>query len=235
VRCDQVRDQLAEQLLGTLEERADAAVRSHLRGCGSCRAEISALADGVATLAAAAHDVEPPAELRGRILDVLEDEWAAGPPAEAAPSRRRGWRVAAAGALAAALVWAAVATVLATRFAEQAENYDRFLGVLGGEDVRVGELASAGARQLQGSVVVYDSSVGQSWVLVLVRAPGWEGEVNVTMVAAGGRTIDLHPLTFDAGGEASTWLVTPSDLRGFDQVNLWDERGRIATASIAHA
>jgi hypothetical protein len=88
---------------------------------------------------------------------------------------------------------------------------------------------------LQGSVVIYDSRVGQSWVLVLMRAPGWEGTANVTMRAGDDETIDLHPMDFGAGGEASTWLVTASDLRDFDLVNIWDDRGLIASADVEDA
>jgi hypothetical protein len=51
----------------------------------------------------------------------------------------------------------------------------------------------------------------------------------------GDRTIDLHPLEFDPGGEGSTWLVTPSDLTGFDQVNLWNDEGLIASAAMRRA
>jgi hypothetical protein len=83
-------------------------------------------------------------------------------------------------------------------------------------------------------VVIYDSTVGQSWVLVLCRAPGREGTANVTMVADGERTIDLHPMEFGSGGEASTWLVTASDLSSYDRVNVWNDDGLIASARLDH-
>jgi hypothetical protein len=193
-----------------------------------------ALADGVSTFAAAAHDVEPPEELRDRVLGVLEEEWAATP--GTAPGRRGAWawRAAVAAALVAALAWGAVTTMRASDLQEAADKYEAFLGVLGGEDVRVGELRAEGSQELHGSVVIYDSKVGQSWVLVLVRAPGREGEANVTMVD-GDRKIDLHPVEFDPGGEGSTWLVTPWDLTGFERVNLWNDDGLIASATMRRA
>jgi hypothetical protein len=235
VTCDEVREQLPEHLLGTLDPASDAAVGAHLRGCASCRADLAALGEGVSTFAAAAHDVDPPQELRDRVLGVLADEWAAAP---AKPAARRpapwAWRAAAVAALVAALAWGAVSTFRAAGLQDAADKYETLLGVLGGEDVRVGELRAEGTHELDGSVVIYDSKVGQSWVLVLVRAPGREGTANVTMVA-GDRRIDMHPLEFDAGGEGSTWLVTPSDLTSFDLVNLWDEDGLIASADVRHA
>ncbi len=231
--CDRVREQLAEHLLGTLDEHTDAAVRRHLRGCAACRADAAALAEGVSTFARAAHDVEPPEHLRGRVLAVLAEEWSEGAPAVPAP-RWTPWvgRVAAAVALVAALAWGVFATVRAERYEASAHRYESFLGVLGGEHVRVGELRATGARELQGSAVIYDSKVGQSWVLVLARAPGWEGAANVTLLAEDDTRIDLHPLEFGPGGEASTWLVTSSDLTDFERVNLWDGSGMLATTEV---
>jgi hypothetical protein len=234
VTCDQVREQLAVHLLGPLDRPVDVEVRAHLRGCPACRAEQAALAEGVSTFASAAHDLEPPAELRERVLSVLADEWAAAP-VHLPPARRPwAWRGVAAAALVAALAWGGYATVHADRLEEAAEKYETFLGVLGGEDVRVGELRTSGAQELQGSVVIYDSKVGQSWVLVLVRAPGREASANVTLVD-GDHRIDLHPMEFDQGGEGSTWLVTASDLTRYTRVNLWDARGMIASATVVAA
>jgi hypothetical protein len=230
VTCEQVREQLAEHLLGILDEAADDEVRIHLRGCGSCRAELRTMADGVGTFAAAAHNVEPPDELRQRVLTALDEEWAS-----AAPTRVRSGRpvrVAAIAALSAALAWGAVATLLALRYEEAADKYETFLAELGGENVRVGSLRAQGSQDLQGSVVIYESTVGQSWALVLCRAPGWEGTVNVTMLAGEERRIDLRPIELGPGGEGSTWLVTSSNLASYDRVNLWDDSGVLASAEI---
>lgn len=233
--CDEVREQLAEHLLGTLDEVADTAVRRHLRGCSGCRAEAAALGEGVRTFARAAHDVEPPEDLRDRVLSVLEDEWAEAPPTAAPRRGVRTTRAAVAVALVASLAWGAISTVHAARLEGAAERYEAFLAVLGGEDVRVGELKSAGRQEFRGSVVIYDSKVGQSWVLVLSRAPGWEGVANVTLHASDEARIDLHPMEFGPGGEGSTWLVTASDLTAFDRVNVWDDSGMIASAEVRHA
>jgi anti-sigma factor RsiW len=232
VTCDETREHLADHLLGTLEPDADGAVRRHLRGCASCRAEMTALAEGVTTLAAASHDVAPPPELRGRVLDVLTEEWSAAEPARSRwRAANRSWRVAAAAALAVALGWATVATIRAADLQDDAARYRAFVDAMGGEDVNVAEFRPAGPGELDGDVVIYESERGPSWVLVLVRAPGREGVANVTM-RAGERRIDLRPVEFGPGGDGSTWLVTSSDLTEFDTVNLWDDAGLIATAEI---
>ncbi len=230
--CDEARDLLAERLLGTLERNEDDRVAEHLRGCASCRADMDALAEGVGSFARASHDRQPPDDLRDRVLSVLADEWAARPEGASAPQRRAWSRVLAAAALIVALAWAAAATVIAQRHSDAADKYESFLRVLGGENVRVGELHAERSQSVEGSVVVYDSNVGQSWVLVLSRAPGWTGTANVTMRSSSGATIDLHPMDFGDGGEASTWLVTSSDITRFDRVNVWDDDGLIASARI---
>lgn len=232
--CDEVREQLAEHLLGTLEGPDDLEVRRHLRGCASCRREMAALAEGVSTFARAAHDLQPPEDLRERVMTVLHEEWSAADDAEPARPRRGAvWlaRAAVAVALVGAISWGGFMTSRANRFEALASKYDTFLGALGGENVRVGTFKSAVPQQFQGSVVMYDSKVQQSWVLVLVRAPGMQGTANVALLS-GGHEIDMHPLQFGGGGEASTWLVTSADLRGFDHVNVWNENGLIASAQV---
>lgn len=233
--CDEVREQLAEHLLGTLDEPTDLEVRRHLRGCASCRADMVALSEGVDTLARATHDIEPPEELRGKVIGALDQEWTNADDVVVLPVQRaRLRRVAVAAALVAALAWAGFATARSIGLQEDADRYRTFLSALDGEDVRVAELRASGARDVQGSVVIYDSAVGQSWVLVLCRAPGWEGTANVTMLA-GDRTIDLRPMEFGPGGEGSTWLVTATDLTAYDQVNVWTESGALASAQLERA
>lgn len=230
--CDEVREQLADHLLGTLQPDVDSAVRRHVRGCAACRADMATLADGVSTLAAASHDVTPPAELRPRVMAVLDEEWS--DPKRESPRTRvapRAWRVAAAVTLGVVVAWAAIATITAFGLRDDAGRYRAFLDALGGEDVRAAEFDAVGPEEIEGDVVVYESERGMSWVLVLVRAPGREEDAFVTM-RAGERRIDLRPMEFGPGGDGSTWLVTSSDLTEFDTINLWDDGGLMASAEI---
>lgn len=236
MRCDEVRDQLAEHLLGTLDEPADVEVRRHIRGCSGCRRDMAALAEGMSTFARAAHELEPPEELKERVLSVLRGDWAEGDAPTPVARRLVPW-----------LAWAAVVVLLAgsatwglwsnsraARYEAAAAKYETLLASLGGENVRVATLASQGSQQLEGSAVVYDSKVEQSWVLVLIRAPGLEGRATVTLSTREGRTIRMHAMEFSAGGEASSWLVTSSNLRPFETVIVRDESGStIATGSVS--
>jgi len=207
----------------------------------ACRRELHALEEGVSTFARAAHQVEPPASLRDRVLATLEEEQREQP---AAVRRRptRFMRVAVAAsvaALAGALAWTGVtassATNRANRYEATAGRYEQFLHALGGKDVRVGTLVRRGPQHVEGSVVMYDSDKGQSWILVLVRAPGLTGPADVTVLSSSGGRIGLRPLRFGPSGEASTWLVTGSDISRFDLVRVADRAGNLlASSTVVH-
>jgi hypothetical protein len=232
--CDEARALLPEHLLGTLEEEADEGVRRHLRGCASCRAEMAALGEGIATFARAAHDRPPPDGLKDRVMTVLGEEWREQPVAiPAAGGRARlAWAAAAAAAvLVAALAWGGVQTRRASVAAADAGSYRNLLEVLGGEEFRLGELSSEGPDRLEGSVVLYDSHVDQSWVVVLVRAPGMFGTATATLEADDGRSIEMRPLEFGETGSAATWWVGPNDLRAYDHVEIARPDGTLLAAT----
>lgn len=230
--CEEVRDRLSEHALGTLETADDARVRRHLRGCTQCRREFAAIGGGLAMFAAAAHDRPPPPELRDRVLGVLAEEWRRDPPegADPVPGRARVWLAAAAAcvALVAAVSWGVVART-------DAASYHRLLSTLGGEEFRVGALDPTGGVRIEGSVVLYDSSVDQSWGVVLVRAPELTGSMGASLGSADGRTIELHDVQL-LDGSGSTWLVSAQDLAPFDRLTVTDADGTtVATAAIAPA
>jgi anti-sigma factor RsiW len=237
VTCDEVRELLPEHLLGTLDGPEDLEVRRHLRGCAGCRTEVTALSEGVEWFARAAHDRTPPPELHDRVMTTLEQEWREGD-AERANARRTRWigRAAAVVAIAAALGWGLTQTHRANVESADAESYRRVLTTLGGKEFRIGTFDSHVAHPLEGSVVLYDSHEGQSWGIVLVRAPGVSGTATVTLSVDGsgaGDTIDAGKLEFEPDGDAATWLVTSSDLTPFDHVTITAEDGTVlATADI---
>jgi predicted anti-sigma-YlaC factor YlaD len=224
VTCDDVRERLPEHLLGTLEGEADLEVRRHLRGCAGCRAEMVLLGEGLTTFARAVHDRRPPSELRDRVLTVLEEEWRDHPIVipEARPRGAR-WLVAAAAivALVVAVGWGVTQTKRANTFAEDAHSYNEILGILGGEDFRVGTLHNTGAQAIEGSVVLYDAHTDQSWGLVILRAPGLSGKgFQATLWADDGTRIPFFPTELDAEGDGSAWLVTGANLTRYSRLTL---------------
>jgi anti-sigma-K factor RskA len=82
------RDDLVAFALGALEPSEEQAVEAHAPGCARCTRELEALVPAVAVLGESVEQVEPPPELRERVLAIVRSE-AAGTrePAEE-PSRR---------------------------------------------------------------------------------------------------------------------------------------------------
>jgi hypothetical protein len=238
VTCDEVRDRLSEHALGTLDETEDLRIRRHLRGCAQCRREFAVIGEGLTMFAAAAHDREPPPELHDRVLGVLADEWRQDRVEVPDRTGRAGaWLVAAAACLALIVVaaWGVGARGDALAAAADADSYHRLLTILGGEEFRVAALERSGAARIEGSVVLYDSSVEQSWGVVLVRAPDLTGALRVTLHATDGRTITLHEAELE-DGHAATWLVTSEDLHAFDHLTISAPDGTtLATAAITQA
>ncbi len=243
--CDEVRDLLPELTLGTLDAATEAAARQHVRGCGGCRADVAALDRGLVAVTLLAPSVEPPPELQGQVLSALEEEWRSSGVApdrpEAVPPRadrrvardggsrsRVPWLAAAAAFLAflGAIAWGVTAVrdaevrgQVADEIRLKADRYQALLGALGGENVRVGAMTPAPGVGLEGSVIAYDSTVGQNWVLGLVRAPRLRGTAVLVLKGPAGR-LRLHPMELESDGSASAWLVTDRDLRGFDRLVL---------------
>ncbi len=108
-------------------------------------------------------------------------------------------------ALVAAIGWGLSQTQRANVSAEDAASYRTVLATLGGKEFRVGTLNKMIAHPLEGSVVLYDSHQGQSWGIVLVRAPGVSGEAAVTLSTGDG----ADDMTIDAGPSTSSPTVTP--------------------------
>lgn len=234
--CEEVREALPDYVLGTLSDLEMAGVRRHLRGCSACRSDHTALDQGVALFAGAAHAAPPPPELRGRVMSVLTEEWAETPRVRAPLGRRLlRWPSLAAAVvlLVGALAWGAVAQTRANGWRQDARSYQNLLEALGGRDVRVGVLAPVGRAVVDGSAVVYDSGGGQSWSLVLVKAPGYQGQIGVTLSSPNGRSIRMSPIRIESDGEGSSWLVTGADLSSFSVIRLTSADGRLLATATA--
>jgi predicted anti-sigma-YlaC factor YlaD len=234
--CDEIRAQLPDYALGSLPETEMATVRHHLRGCSGCRSEVITLDEGLALFARAAHESEPPPELRDRVMALLTDEWAeTAQPRRARPRLFVRWPAMAAAAVIviAALTLAAVAQMNANGLRQDALSYRGFLHALGGKEVRVATLRPASTVTLEGSAILYDSERGQSWVMVLARAPGFTEDLAVVLQAPNGRSIKVRfPLRFDEDGDAWSGFVSTSDLSRFNRVVLTHADGSVIASGI---
>jgi Anti-sigma-K factor rskA len=68
------RDDLVAYSLEALDPREAAAVEAHTPGCARCSRELEALAPAVAVLGESVEQLEPPPELRERVLAIVREE-----------------------------------------------------------------------------------------------------------------------------------------------------------------
>lgn len=108
---DRRSDELAAYLLGALEPGEAAELERHLAGCEECRTELEWLRPAVQLLPESVERVEPPRELRGRLMEQVRAEAeSAAAPQRARGRGIRGWSLRPVAGLAAlALIVAAVA------------------------------------------------------------------------------------------------------------------------------
>ena len=245
MNCDEVRQILPDYVLGGLSETEGAEVRRHLRGCASCRAETERLDEGLALFAGVAHSEEPPPDLEDRVMRVLEAEWAEEPAPVVTHTVRRGATFSrklvlalAAGLVlvAGSLAWGSVNQVRASHLQADATSLRRFLNTLGGKDVRVGPLSAARGSHMTGSVVMYDAKPGeQSWVLIIVRSPGYSGMAKVSLLSRRAAPIGLRPVDVESDGDGWTALFTNSDLSDYLNIHISTPSGQLLAYGTAPA
>jgi anti-sigma factor RsiW len=234
--CEDVRPLLADHALGSLEPADDDVVRRHLRGCAACRRELEALREGAGVFASSLGRAAP-AGLRERVLEVLDAEWVDHDRARR-PERRLGG-LAAAAAIALVLVTGVVAIVQTSRAggaADDAAAYRSVLATLGGTGFRVGTLERAGSTPVEGSVVAYESSHDQSFVVVFVRTPRLDGPGTLLVTRADGTDWTPGRIEFDGDGDAAVWWVTDRSIATMTGLTVRAPDGSVlATASLREA
>jgi hypothetical protein len=123
----------------------------------------------------------------------------------------RGWRIALAASLTVAVVSAAFGVLQLGRARDATRDANSFrtvLATLGGTGFKVGSLQASSERPVEGSVVAYESSKDQSFVVVFVRTPGLAGDGALLVSRSDGTTWNPGPIEFDGDGDAAVWWVT---------------------------
>jgi hypothetical protein len=237
--CDDVRPLLPDHVLGSLDAAGDLEIRRHLRGCASCRRDLDALREGLDVFASTL-ERPAPADLHDRVLGVLSDEWAdTGAPVPSRRSGGRAWAVAVAASLALAIaagVFGLVQLGRARDTAKDALSFRTVLATLGGTGFKVGTLEAATDTPVEGSVVAYESSHDQSFVLVFVRTPELKGRGSLLVSRSDGTTWDPGPIEFDGDGDAAVWWVTDRSIASMTGLMIRAPNGStLATAGLRPA
>jgi Putative zinc-finger len=236
--CDDVRPHLPDFVLGTTEGPDDLGIRRHLRGCGSCRRELEALEEGLGVFGSTL-ERPAPAELREQVLSALTEEWAEDRSKGRRALTPRAWRVAVAASLTLAVLTGAFGLIQLGRAREEARDATSFrtvLATLGGTGFKVGTLEAATATPVEGSVVAYESSHDQSFVVVFVRTPELTGMGSLVVSRSDGTTWEPGPIEFDGDGDAAVWWVTDRNIDSMTGLTIRAPDGStLATAGLRRA
>jgi anti-sigma-K factor RskA len=199
-------------VLGALSEHEAARFEGHLRDCPACRAEVERLAEAAALLLLAAAPLEPPLELRGRLLVAVEADTQGfeadspelafvDPPREGRHSRARTGLLV---ALAAGAIAAAAAAVVLLAGPGQPMTPRTVLG-------RV--TLQGGAPRARATVVIRPK---QASLVVTDLAPPPPGQLYQTWVVPPGSAAIPAGAQFSPGS-GDTRILLPST-RGIGQV-----------------
>jgi anti-sigma factor RsiW len=189
-----LHEQVAAYALDALDEDERCAYEEHLAECERCRTELAGLADTAGTLGLAADTGDPPASLRGRILDAARAE---GPSNVVAIGSARRKRFALMGGVAAAVAAAALAVGL-------------YAALSGGPSKELAVSVEGGVAHA--TVSGFDAApAGKTYELWVIEgttprpaglfAGGDEQVVTLTRPAPGGSTVAV---TLERSGGATT-------------------------------
>jgi len=219
---EQWEDSTAAYLLDALDDTERTAFEEHLAGCAACREEVEELRPAARALPVSVDPVDPPPELKSRIMAEVEREAsllaAAGPEADRppAPARRRLRlpslrvpRLVPAAVAAALLLVGVVVGVGVTQLGQeaphtvQAEVTDRAKAPDAAADVEIGE---------DGATIVAHG----------LPAPP-SGRVYQVWIKRPGRAPEPTSALFAPSGDGTATASVPGDMDGVAQVLVTDE------------
>jgi anti-sigma-K factor RskA len=201
---------VAPYLLGALAPVEHEDFEAHLTACAECRAEVELLRVGVESLPGSVPQVEPPPELRDRIMAVVHREAellaAAGPEADRPPAR-------------AATPWWRRLRLLAPVTAAVAAALLAVVVIGGGEDLRTIEAAQAPAGAMVRMHVGDEHST-----LVAERLPDPpRGRVYQVWLKRPGRDPEPTRALFSPSDSGTVSVDVPGSMDGVEGVLVTDE------------
>jgi anti-sigma-K factor RskA len=161
------RDDLVAYSLGALEPGEERGVEDHVPGCARCIRELEALAPAVAVLGESVEQLEPPPELRERVLAVVrseaEPDRAPEPAVRRKPRNLRSFLMRPATALAALAIAVAGVAGYLVRDTGGGESTEPVVAATGiGGSLVVGDTSSM--LSLHGMAPLSKQAVYQAWV-----------------------------------------------------------------------
>jgi anti-sigma-K factor RskA len=226
---------LPAYIIGALEPSEAEALSAHLEGCALCREEQARLEQTLGLIGTAVPSIDPPADLRARLLDQLDesDRHVVVPPIELAPahgifSRARAFGLAAAAVLLAGiLIWSIVLlhNVRATRGDLNAANQHQSTNTEILADVsRTIPLVADGAPDAYGNL--YIGSESNEAVLVVDDLPPTPANRTYQVwLVNGSSRVSAGLFSVDDEGSAMVTIRAPQPLSAYQSLGITSEPG----------
>jgi hypothetical protein len=209
---ERYEDELAAYMLGSLEPPEVAAFEKHLAGCDRCQARERWLRASVEVLPSSVEQIEPPPELRERLLDTVRRE-AGVRPEPARPERSRSGRGLRAWLASLSLRPAAVLAGVALLIAAGVAGYAVGQGGGGSETKTI----AAHGRQGTGTIV----RTGDSGVLRVSNLPQRPGRVYEVWLLEDGKPVPSTLFQVHSDGTGAAGI--PNGLDDSTQVMVTSE------------
>jgi hypothetical protein len=240
--CDEFLDLAAAVALDAHEPDDARRVEQHASECPDCAYHLAEFREVAAAIGTGVPQVDPPAALRGRLLEaVRHDEPGGGPDPRHMRGRRvrrirfsAAWLVAAASFLCSlgAVVWVAqLQTQIgalqndAQAARERAVRYDHVVEVLASDKLSIRPLQPAVLTMPSRGMLYLDPSSGTGMVMCHNLPPLEQGHAYQVWFVRGNERVSGGLLWPDRLGNGYTLIQVPTDLQSFDSVGLTDEPG----------
>jgi hypothetical protein len=237
--CEALADLLVADALDVLEGEDELRLRRHLNDCPACRSELDQLRTSASLLALNVPLVEPPTELRARVVEAAAHERRASlmdglrRPLAAARRNAPVWGAVAAAFVisAGSLVWAASLqhqltelNGLAQAERDKADRYDTVVRVLASQQLVLRPLSASTTSDTPPTGMVYlDPSSGSGMIMVHNLPPLPPGRAWQVWYVRGNERMSGGMMRTDASGAAYAFVVVPSNVQSFDAVGVTDE------------
>lgn len=239
--CDEFLDLAAVVAVDAADPEDVRRVEDHAASCPDCGAQLDAFRAAAAGLAAFVPQVEPPPDLRERVLASVQREprqlglvrrmW---PRAVRRPRLSAAWLVAAASMVVAvvALAWVAVLQLQITDLrasltlaSERAARFDRVANVLASDRLAVKPLQPAQSAVASTGYVFLDPASGTGMLMCHDLPPVQQGHAYQVWFVRGNDRVSGGMLWPDPRGDGYTMIQVPPDVQSYDSIGLTDEPG----------
>ncbi|HEV7662750.1 MAG TPA: anti-sigma factor [Chloroflexota bacterium] len=239
--CEEFLDLAAAVALDASDSEEVRRVERHAAECPECARQLDSFREVAAVIGSAVPQLEPPAALRGRVLEAARHTRGGLPRSLAAARNRRPrfrfsapWLVAAASFLVSlvAVGWLAMlqGDILALQNEAQAARdraarFERLSQVLASDKLAVRPLRPIAQNVPSHGMVYMDPLSGTGMLMCHDLPPIEQGRAYQVWFVRGNERVSGGLLWPDRSGNGSTMIQVPTDVMSYESVGLTDEPG----------